>query len=240
MRQHKRAPVANRLLDALTAGDRQRLLAGCVSVDLAAADVLHVAGERMGHAYFPTGSFISLAMPVDASSLLEVALIGNEGMFGIPLSLEPNVSPMRAVVQGAGSALRVDVAALRRELRRSDTLRRQVDRYVFVQLCAFAQVAACTRFHRVEARLARRLLMTQDRAHANAFHVTQDLLAHALGVRRVGVTQAASALQKRSLIQYRRGNIIVLDRLGLKAAACGCYKADRDAYDRILCPPLRR
>jgi CRP-like cAMP-binding protein len=234
LRQHEKSPVANRLLHALEGSDRQRMLAACVSVNLAAADVLHVAGERVRFAYFPTGSFISLAMPVDDSGLLEVGLIGNEGMLGVPLALGVNVSSMRAVVQGAGSALRVDAAHFRRELRRSDTLRQQVDRYVVVQLREFAQLAACTRFHMVEARLARRLLMTQDRAHANDFHVTQDLLAFMLGVRRVGVTKAASALQKRSLIHYRRGNITVLDRRGLKAAACGCYKADCDSYDSIF------
>ena len=155
-------------------------------------------------------------------------------MFGIPLVLGVDVSPVRAVVQGAGPALRMDAVTFGRELKRSPALQREIDRYVFVHLSQLAQTAACTRFHVVEARLARWLLMTQDRAHASTFHVTQEFLAFMLGVRRVGVTKAAMSLQKRNLIHYSRGNIAVLDRRGLKAASCGCYKADREAYDRIL------
>jgi CRP-like cAMP-binding protein len=230
----ERASADNRLLEALPENDLRRMLAGCQTVELAFGDVLYIPRERLSHVYFPAGSFISLIMPVDASSSLEVGLIGNEGMFGIPLALGVDVSPMRAVVQGAGPALRMDAPVFCRELGRSPALQREIDRYIFVHLNQLAQTAACTRFHVVEARLARWLLMTQDRAHADNFHVTQEFLALMLGVRRVGVTKAASSLQRRRLIHYTRGDITVLDRRGLKAASCGCYKADRDSYDRIL------
>ena len=232
------ASLVNRLLDALPRNDLRRMLAGCESVSLAFGDALYTPGERLGHVYFPTGGIISLVMPVDDSASLEVGLVGNEGMFGIPLVLRVNVSPVRAVVQGSGSALRMDAAQFGRELGRSPALRREMNRYVFVHLSHLAQTAACTRFHVVEARLARWLLMTQDRAHADTFHITQEFLSFMLGVRRVGVTKAASSLQERSLIHYSRGDITILDRLGLKAASCGCYKADRESYDRILsrCP----
>jgi CRP-like cAMP-binding protein len=230
----KRAPVANRLLEALPSSDQRRMLAACETVELSFGDVLYTPGERISRVYFPTSSFISLIMRIDHASSLEVGLIGNEGVFGAALTLGVDVSPLRAVVQGAGSALRMGASSFCRELERSVALRRGVDRYIFVHLSQLAQTAACTRFHVVEARLARWLLMTQDRAHADNFHITHQYLAFMLGVRRVGVTKAASALQKRSLIHYSRGNITVLDRRGLKAAACGCYKADLESYGRML------
>ena len=229
----QRAPAVNRLLQALPSSDLRRVLAEAETVELAFGDVLYTPRERLSHVYFPTTSFISLIMSVDESAL-EVGLIGNEGMFGIPLVLGVDVSPVRAVVQGAGSALRMDAARFCRELGRSQAFKREISRYAFVHLNQLAQTATCTRFHVVEERLARWLLMTQDRAHADNFHITQEYLAFMLGVRRVGVTKAASSLQKRSLIHYSRGNITVLDRRGLKAASCGCYKADRESYDRIL------
>ena len=230
----RRATPVNRLLEALPSIDLRRLLAECETVEVVFADVLYTPGERLTHVYFPLSSFISLIMPVDDSSSLEVGLIGNEGMFGIPLSLGVDVSPVRAVIQGAGLALRMGAAPFCRELASSEALQRGIDRYAFVHLSQLAQTAGCTRFHVVEARLARWLLMTQDRAHANTFHITQEFLAFMLGVRRVGVTKAASSLQKRNLIRYSRGNITVLDRRGLKAASCGCYKADRASYERTL------
>lgn len=234
MPSNQRAPTFNRLLNALPERDQSILLEGCVSVELASADVLYAPGMPFAHAYFPTASFISLIMPVDGMSSLEVGLIGDEGMLGISLALGVTASPMRAVVQGAGTALRMEAAVFASALARSDALRQTVNRYIAFQLAQFAQMAACTRFHILEARLARWLLMTQDRAHTNTFHVTQEFLALMLGVRRVGVTKAASSLQRAGLIRYSRGDMTVLERRGLKDASCGCYKADQDSYQRTL------
>jgi len=229
-----RTIVANRLLEVLPKSDLRQLLDSCERVELAFGETLHAPMERLKHVYFPISSFISLSMRVDTSASLEVALIGSEGMFGIPLALGVDTSPVRAAVMGAGSALRLDGEIFWRQLEQSPALRSEIDRYVVVHLSQLEQATACTRFHVVEARLARWLLMLQDRAHASTFHITQELLAAMLGVRRVGITKAASSLQRRDLIHYKRGKITVLDRRGLEGASCECYKADQESYDRIL------
>jgi CRP-like cAMP-binding protein len=227
-------PGTNRLLASLPRKDRQQLLAGCEPVELVFAEVLAEPGERIRHVLFPTEGFISLTTSLDERATLEVGLVGDEGMLGVSLILGVEASPLHALVQGEGSALRMDTTQFRRELERSSALQRVLKRYLYVFLSQLAQTAACTRFHVVETRLARWLLMTQDRAHSNQFHVTHEFLAYMLGVRRVGVTKAATALQQHKLISYTRGNITVLDRNGLIAAACGCYEADKATYDRIM------
>jgi CRP-like cAMP-binding protein len=224
----------NRLLDALPDGQLRRMRAGCEVVELSVDEVLFTPGQYLRHVYFPTRSYVSLVLPVDASDSLEVGLVGDEGMIGVPLALGVDVSPLKAVVQGAGSALRMEAEYFSGELEHSQALLGGVNRYVFVWLHQLARRAACTRFHVVESRLARWLLMTQDRAHAASFDVTHETLSFMLGVRRVGITNAASSLQRRRLIRYRRGRVTVLDRRGLRAASCTCYRADRQSYDRII------
>jgi CRP-like cAMP-binding protein len=224
----------NRLLAALPNSARQRILASCETVELALAEVLYVPWEPLRWIYFPSSGFISLIMPTGDSGAFEVGLVGNEGMLGIALVLGAEMSPQRAVVQGGGVALRMDAAPLRRELRRNRALRDEIDRYLHIRMGQLAQATICAHFHLLEARVARRLLVTQDRARANTFKVTHEVLASKLGVRRVGVTEAASSLQQRRLIHYSRGDITVLDRRGLMAASCKCYTADRESYNRIL------
>lgn len=228
---------SNRLLEALPRLQSRRMLDQCEAVDLKSGDILYQPDARIRHTYFPTDSFISLMIPIDGTSNLEVALIGNEGMLGSPLILGVSVSPLRAIVQGKGRALRMSAAAFDRELGRSAALRRGMHRYLQVRMCQLARAAACTRFHLVEQRLARCLLMAQDRGHSDDIHATHEILAYMLGVRRVGVTKAAHLLQRRRLIRYHRGEISILDRAGMEAAACGCYRADREMYDAVLAAP---
>jgi len=222
--------VSNRLLDALPDAERARLLGRFDAVDLAFGQCLLQPGGRLDDVYFPTGGYVSLMLPLQGGGALEVGLIGNEGMWGIDAALGAHTSPLRVMVQGGGAALRMTSHRFRQEMDASQALRQLLNRYIVVSLRQLAQAAACMHSHLVEGRLARCLLMTQDRAHADNFHLTHETLAYLLGVRRVGVTVAASALQQRKLIAYHRGHIAILDRVGLKVAACECYAADLRSY----------
>ena len=230
----KKPIVANHLLATLPRKCQQRLLAASEQVDLAFGQVLFNPSERIRHIYFPIKGFVSLVIPDDDHASLEVELVGDEGMVGVPLILGIEVSPLRAVVQGAGMALRIGNVAFRRELAASPILQRKLNRYLYVSLAQMAQTAACNRFHALDARLAHWLLMTHDRAHSDQFHLTHEVLGQMLGVRRVGITNAAGLLQKRQLVSYSRGNIQVLDRVGLEMVSCGCYRTVKDTYERIL------
>jgi len=232
--ERKRSSPENLLLAALPAADRRRLLGNRDPVEFVAGTMLIQPGDVTRYAFFPIQGFISLIAPIDAHAQLEVGLVGDEGMLGVELIVGVRVAPLRALVQGAGLAWRVNAAALAGEIDRSSALRRVLHRYLYVTLSQVAQTAACTRFHFVEARLARWLLMTRDRAHSDDFRITHEFLAYMLGVRRVGVTRAASALQRRALIHYRRGHMEILDSSGLEGVACVCYAAAKATYAREL------
>lgn len=234
------APSVNRLLAALPEHEQDCLLAHCDTVNLRFAEVLAEPGEPIDHVWFPTGSAIAQIRRIDAHASLEVGLIGDEGALGIPLALNITESSLRALVQAPGSALRIPAQAFCKVLEVSPVLSRIFRLYIHVLMGQLAQTAGCTRFHLVEQRLARWLLMTQDRTHSDGFHITHEFLAQVLGVRRVGITHAACTLQQHQLIHYRRGDIAIVDRAGLEAAACTCYAADRLAYShgmRDVAPP---
>lgn len=221
------ATASNRLIDALPRSDRTRLLAACETVNLRFAQVLCEPGETLGHLYFPTTGFLSLITPVAGHNGLEVAMVGNESAAGLSLALGQSRSPLRLLVQGAGSSLRIGAPALRQEMLRSAPLRSLLERSVASLLMRTARMAACTRFHLVDERLARWLLTSQDCAQSSQLHVTHEFLAYMLGVRRAGITKAATALQERQLIRYHRGAVTILDRGGLETLSCGCYQDDR-------------
>jgi CRP-like cAMP-binding protein len=223
--------ASNSLLAALPRRSYLRLVPGLVPVELAFGEVLYEAGGAIRDVYFPSQSLVSLLTLVEGHLALEVGLVGREGMVGFPLVLGVGVSPVRALVQGAGPALKMSAARFRTELGASAPLQRELNRYVHAMMAQIAQTAGCNRFHLVEARLARWLLMTRDRLRSGQFRMTQEFLSHMLGVRRVGVTEAASALQRRKLIEYRRGNIRILDDRGLETACCSCYRVVRDLHE---------
>lgn len=226
--------VENHLIERLPRQDRLNLLAVCDQVQLVRAEVLSEPGKPTAQIYFPVRSAISLMARVDGRPGMEVAMVGIEGMLGAHLALGVTTAPLHAIVQDPGAAWRVDPTAFRKELAHSEALQHGIQRYLYVLMSQLAASAACLHFHLVGPRLACWLLMSQDRAHSDHFHVTHEFLASMLGVRRVGITTAAGVLQRSGLIAYRRGELTVLDRSGLEAAACSCYATARQAYAKLM------
>lgn len=223
-------PSANQLLAQLPSASRSRLEALGQVVELRLSEIVGDAGNPTAFVLFPMDGFISLLAQVDTGHAIEVGMVGREGMLGIQLALGVATEPLRALVQGPGRALRLSTTVFRRELRADPALRATIDRYVYVLFVQNARAAACLRFHRIEQRLARWLLMSHDRAGEDRFRVTHEFLAYMLGVRRVGVTVAAGAFQRRDLIAYDRGEMTIVDRTGLESATCSCYARDRATY----------
>ena len=226
--------TGNHLIELLPRKARLSLLADCEPVELVLSEVLSEPGEPIRDVYFPTSGFISLVMLIDKNPALEIGMVGREGMLGAQLSLEVAIAPLHALVQGPGTALRVGAAAFQRHLNTHPSLQRGMHRYLYVLMTQMAQSAGCLRYHQIDQRLARWLLMSQDRAESDTFRMTHEFLAYMLGVRRVGITAAAGKLNRNGLIEYRRGVLTVLDRKGLEAASCGCYAADQKTYTKLL------
>ncbi len=224
----------NHLFELLSHPARRQLLSVSELVPLVIKQVLCQSGGATRHVYFPVDGFISLVAPFDGKPRLEVGMAGREGMLGAEVALGVLISPLHALVQGPGMAHRIAVPAFRAELRKSLDLRRVMNRYIYVLMGQLSSSAACLRFHLIGQRLARWLLMSQDRAHSDEFHVTHEFLAYMLGVRRVGITAAAGVLQRSGLIEYQHGELKILDRAGLEHAACACYADQCFAYSTHL------
>lgn len=227
-------PTTNLLLQELPQTLRKRFIAACEPVNLEFGTRLCEPEQPLEYVYFPLTGFISLITTVNPHHPLELGLIGNEGMLGVTLMLGVDLTPMGALVQGTGTALRIHRKHFKKELQISPLLVEKLNKYLYVVIKQLAQTAACIHFHDIEQRLARWLLMTHDRAHANHFHLTQEFLADMLGVRRSGVTIAASGLQARQFIRYTRGEIHIVNREGLESASCACYTTDKNVYIKIL------
>jgi len=230
--RRNQVPVQNRVLAALPRRDYLHLARYLEPVSLTFGQVLYEPAARIPHVYFPYSGVISLLTVVARGKAAEVGVVGNEGVVGGSSALGIHVSHLRAVVQGAGTAVRITSSRLHKEFRTRDSWYRELFRFTHALMTQVAQTAACNRFHTVEARLARWLLATRDRVHSHHFHLTHEFLSHMLGVRRVGVTAAAAKLQKRRLITYTRGNIQLLNTAGLEATACECYGAVKEIYRR--------
>lgn len=229
-----KALVVNQLVNSLPRKERRDVVKNCELVTLVFEEVLYHPERVIEYIYFPADGFISLIAMVDGDATLEVGLIGNEGMLGVPVLLGVNISPVIALVQGEGNALRMRVDVFHRLVKSNPHLQTCLHHYMYVTLAQLTQTTLCTAYHTLEARLARWLLMTHDRADANQFYLKHAFLASMLGVRRSGVTIAAGVLKHQKLIDYSRGHITILNREGLEAVSCSCYRVMTSIYAKFL------
>ena len=225
-------PRANALLAKGAPRERARLARLMTPVLLTFGDVLQEA-KPIRHVYFPVDCLVSLLAPLKDHLAVEVGVVGSEGMVGVPLALGVRTSSVQALVQGSGTALRMEASSFQRELQRNAALRTGLNRYIHSLMGQLTQTAACNAFHAIEARCARWLMMTRDRMQSDEVELTHEFLAHMLGVRRVGVTVAAGNLQRQGLIVYSRGHIKILDPGRLAKTACECYGVVKNLHENL-------
>jgi CRP-like cAMP-binding protein len=234
-----RDPYQNHLLAALSPDDRQRWDGQLEVVNLTLGQVLYESGTKMRYGYFPTTAIVSLLYVLENGASAEIAIVGNEGLVGVPIFMGGDTTPSRAVVQSAGQAVRLRGDILRDDFDGSPSLMHLLLRYTQALITQMAQTAVCNRHHSVDQQLCRWLLLSLDRLPGDEILMTQELIANMLGVRREGVTEAALKLQRAELIRYSRGRITVLDRPGLESRTCECYAVVKQEYDRLLPPRAR-
>jgi CRP-like cAMP-binding protein len=224
----------NKLLSSLPDFERANWLPQLKRVGLPLGKVLYESGSNLTHVYFPTTSIVSLLYVMENGASAEIAVVGNEGIVGVPLFMGGSSTPSRAVVQSAGEGLRLKANVLMQEFNRVGPILHLLLRYTQALITQMSQTAACNRHHSLDQQLCRWLLLSLDRLDSNQLVMTQQLIANMLGVRRGGVTQAAGDLQRAGLIDYQRGRITVLDRSGLERRSCECYAVVKAEYDRLL------
>lgn len=229
-----RDPKANHVLAALPEEELQRLLPRLEWTDLPLGQVLYESSRPQSHVYFPTTAIVALLYVTDSGNSVELAVVGHEGVVGVSLFMGGGSTPSRAVVQGAGAGYRLSASAIKDEFSRSGPAMHVLLRYTQALITQMMQTAACNRHHVVDQRLCRSLLLSLDRLRGNEIVMTHELIATMLGIRREGVTEGATRLQKAGLIRYRRGHITVLDRKGLEERACECYAVVKREYERLL------
>jgi len=231
------APQQNHLLAALSPAEHERLTPHLELIPLPLGNVLCESGDHLRHAYFPIDSIVSLLYILEDGESAEIAVVGNEGLIGVALFMGGETTPSRAIVQSAGYAYRLVGQRLKDEFHRNGNMNLRMLRYAQALLTQMAQTAVCNRHHTVDQQLCRWLLQSLDRLPSNTLTMTQALIANMLGVRREGVTEAASRLQKLGVVLYSRGKITVLDRPKLEQLCCECYAVVKKETDRLLPAP---
>jgi CRP-like cAMP-binding protein len=226
-------PERNQILRALPAAERERLYPHLQRVPMPLGAVIYESGARLRHIYFPIDSIVSLLYVLKDGASAEIALVGNDGAVGVSLFMGGESTPSRAVVQSAGSAFRLSRTRLKQEFERHGSLLTVLLRYTQSLITQMAQTAVCNRHHALDQQLCRWMLLSLDRLDSNELHMTQELIANMLGVRREGVTEAAGRLQKLGVIRYSRGKITVLDRPRLEKLSCECYGVVKKESDRL-------
>ena len=226
--------AVNRLLAALPDAEYQRLIPHLEHVSLSLKQVLYEVGEPIEYVYFPHQSIVSALSTMEDGSMVEVGLVGNDGIVGIPAALGDNITATTAMVQVPDSAMRMKASLLKSEFQRGGSLQSLLLRYVQAQHAFVSQNAACNRLHYLEGRLARWLLLVCDRVKSNELPLTHEFMSQMLGVRRAGVTEAANMLQQSGLIRYTRGKVTILNREELEATSCECYEIIKGEYARLL------
>lgn len=227
-------PKENHLLAALPAAEFEHWRPHLELVDLSLGQVLYESGSTMAHVFFPITAIVSLLYVMDDGASAEIAVIGNEGVVGISLFMGGGSTPSRGVVQSAGVGFRLKAQVMKDEFDRAGPVLHLLLRYTQALITQMAQTAVCNRHHSLDQQLCRWLLLSLDRLRGSELVMTQELIANMLGVRREGVTEAALKLQSAGLIQYARGRISVLDRVGLEKRTCECYAVVKKEYDRLL------
>lgn len=226
-------PTNNKLLTALPKKEYQRILPKLGQVDLVFGESLYKPDDEINYVYFPISGVVSL-LAVEDEATMEVGLVGNEGMIGLPVFLGVPISRALVVVQGGGTALRMKATDFLKECEQNVLLSRLMRRYIHYLLMQIGQAVVCAHLHLIEARLACLLMAMHDRMMTDRFQLKHKFLSRILGVRREAITIAASSLQKKKLITYSRGNLLILDRNGLEAACCRCYKVVTAEYQNFL------
>jgi len=228
------SPLENHLLAALPESIKNRFFSQLELVELPLGEVIYESGDDLKHVYFPTDSIVSLLYVMENGASAEISVVGNDGIVGIAVFMGGVSTPSRAVVQSAGFAYRLSAEKLRKEFHSHGALMVLLLRYTQSLITQMSQTAVCNRHHSIEQQLCRWLLLSLDRLPGNELHMTQELIANMLGVRREGVTTAAGTLQKLNIIEYSRGKITVLDRSKLESMSCECYAVVKRESDRLF------